>query len=155
MKRIYRVLGFCVIVSITIYSCTHVSGTYISAHGSRAGSSMKDNCMNCHKTGATYGGFIVAGSVYAPDGNTRYPNATITLFKDSMGLVTNTILGTIEVDGVGNFYTTHPIDLSQGVHPMLSSQNGDTTMMTVTTNGACNSCHGTSIQRNIVVKSNL
>ena len=152
----YASFAFFVIACIAIYSCTHVSGTYISTHGSMAGSSMKDNCMDCHKTGATYGGFIVGGSIYQMDSTTRYPNGTVYLFsqpQDSIGNGIDSVVARIEVDGVGNFYTTHPINLSQGVFPAVVSSIGDTAFMqTITTNGACNSCHGTSIQAKVVVK---
>jgi hypothetical protein len=119
---------------------------------------MKDNCMDCHQTGATYGGFIVAGSVYQANATTRYPNGTVILYKDSLvkdsegNNKPDSVIATIEVDGVGNFYTTHPIDLSKGVYPSVTSQNGDTTMKTMTAIGSCNSCHGTSTQGRIVVK---
>ncbi len=151
-----KIVGFalCAFACFVIYSCTHVSGTYISAHGSRAGSSMKSNCMGCHQTGATEGGFIVAGTVFGRDTTSRDPNGNVYLFNVPNGVLgRDSVIAMIEVDGVGNFYTTHPIDLSGGVYPAAISPSGTDTlhhMQAITTNGACNSCHGVT-QANIVV----
>ena len=131
---------------VFLYSCVHTSGTFVSAHGFLAGSSMQGNCMDCHKTGATEGGFIVAGSVFTADGSKRNPNGTIYLHSKAPNSdAADSIIATIEVDGVGNFYTTHAIDLSGGVYPSVTSALGNKAFMTEpTTNGACNSCHGVS-----------
>jgi hypothetical protein len=148
-----RFFVLCGLSMIAVYSCTHTSGTFISSHGSMAGRSMKDNCMDCHKTGATEGGFSVAGTVFKADTVSRNPNGTIYLYAKPQGAegTRDTAIATIEVDGVGNFYTTHPIDLSQGVYPAVVSASGNKSFMqTVTTNGSCNSCHGVS-QAHIVV----
>jgi hypothetical protein len=142
-----KIASFTLIATaIVAYSCTHVSGTYISAHGSLAGSSMSGNCMDCHKTGFDKGGFIVGGTVFTADGSNKNPNGTVylhSLAPDSTG--TDSLIATIEVDGVGNFYTTHFYDLSQGVYPSVTSSSGNKAFMTEpTTSGACNSCHGLS-----------
>ncbi|MEP7233710.1 MAG: hypothetical protein ABI778_00310 [Ignavibacteriota bacterium] len=126
--------------SLTIYSCTHTSPTVISEHGSMQSNSMNDNCMDCHKTAFSSGAFSVAGTVFKEDLKTKYPNGTVLLFASKIGQK-DSLLATVEVDGVGNFYTTHPIDLANGVYPAV--QYGDVVkrMESVTTNGACNSCH--------------
>lgn len=148
MKRMLKVFVFLSFASIAIYSCSHVSGTYVSSNGSMAGSSMKDNCMDCHKKGATQGGFTVAGTLFQSDSITRYPNGYVELYSqppDSLGNLADTVVAKIEVDGAGNFYTTHPIDLSQGVYPRVTSSQGyRRSMENPITNGACNSCHGVS-----------
>lgn len=132
-----------------VYSCQHVSGTYVSSHGSMAGRSMNNNCMDCHKTGATEGGFTIGGTVFKSDSVTRYPNGTVYLYSGPYG--TDSLIATVEVDGVGNFYTTHQFDLSKGVYPVVVSSMGNKAyMQTVLTNGACNSCHGVT-QAHIVV----
>lgn len=156
MKRKSNIVGFalCAFACIVIYSCTHVSGSFISAHGSMAGSSMKDNCMDCHQTGATQGGFIVAGTVFRLDSTTRNPNCTIELHtQPDTSHLQDSIIATIEVDGVGNFYTTHPIDLTQGFYPSVTSASGldSMRMKTITTIGSCNSCHGTRIKGGIFI----
>ena len=149
-----RVIGLalCALACLVIYSCTHVSGTFISAHGSMAGRSMKDNCMDCHQAGATQGAFSVAGTVLQMDYTTRNPNGTVYLYSQpNASLGNDSVIATIEVDGVGNFYTTHPIDLSKGVYPAVTSASGNKVFMKgITTNGSCNSCHG-PIESNIVV----
>ena len=148
MKRMFGVIMLCAVASIVIYSCTHVSGTYVSTNGSMAGRSMQGNCMDCHKRGATEGGFTIGGSLYQSDSVTRYPNGFVDIYSqlDTLGkAVDSSLIAHIEVDGVGNFYTTHDIDLSQGFYPVVTSSEGyKKTMSTVTTNGACNSCHGVS-----------
>jgi hypothetical protein len=148
MKRNFAVFVFCLFASIIIYSCTHVSGTYVSTNGSMAGRSMKGNCMDCHKKGATQGGFSVGGTVFNSAGGDRYPNGNVKLYSalDINGkAIDSTLVATIEVDGIGNFYTTHPIDLSQGVYAVVvSSQGLQQTMSDPITNGSCNSCHGVS-----------
>ena len=106
---------------------------------------MQGNCMDCHKKGATEGGFTVAGTLFQADTVSRYPNGYIELSSqppDSLGHFKDTV-AKIEVDGIGNFYTTHAIDLSQGVYPRVTSSQGyKRSMDGVVTNGSCNSCHG-------------
>ncbi len=161
MKSKFIASGLIFVACIAVYSCTHVSGTYISTNGSMASGSMKDNCMECHQTGATEGGFIVAGTVLAADSVNKSPNGTVYLHtlangKDSLNqdgsiFLKDSIIATIEVDGVGNFYTTHPIDLHKGVYPSVTSSSGNTTFMEgLTANGACNSCHGVSVGKIVV-----
>ena len=148
MRRMFKIFIFLSFASIAIYSCTHISGTFVSSNGSMAGSSMKDNCMDCHQKGATQGGFTVAGTLFQSDSIKRYPNGFVELYNqppDSLGTPTDTVIARIDVDGVGNFYTTHPIDLSQGVYPRVTSSLGyKRSMQGPITSGACNSCHGVS-----------
>lgn len=142
-RKTSRGIFLCAFACIAIYSCTHVSGTFISTHGSMAGRSMSGNCMDCHLPGATEGAFTIAGTVFRGDGTTRDPNGTVYLFATPNGDVTkDSIIATIDVDGNGNFYTTHPYDLSGAFYPAVIS--GDTLhhMQTITNVGSCNSCHG-------------
>ena len=105
--------------------------------------------MDCHKTGFSDGGFIVAGTVFKTDSVSKNPNGTIYLYSGPKG--TDSVIATIEVDGVGNFYTTHPYDLSKGVYPAVVSSSGNKMFMeSATTNGACNSCHGLTQARIVV-----
>src|SRR5947209_2602082 len=138
--------GFFLSMAVALYSCVHTSGTYVSSHGSLAGRGMQGNCMDCHKTGFDHGGFTVAGTVFTSDGSQHNPNGTIFLHSAPPGGdVADSIVATIEVDGNGNFYTTHAIDLNQGVYPSVTSSLGNKAFMTQpTTNGSCNSCHGVS-----------
>lgn len=144
-RRTFKGLFLGFFACIAIYSCTHVSGTFISTHGSMAGRSMKDDCMQCHLPGATEGAFSVAGTVFRGNGTTRDPNGTVYLFAKPNAYDTkDSIITTIEVDGNGNFYSTHPYDLSAGFYPAVIS--GDTLhhMQSMTNVGSCNSCHGVS-----------
>jgi len=153
MNKKIIILAIFTFGSIVVYSCQHISGTYISTYGSMAGRNMNGNCMDCHKTGATYGGFSIAGTLYRSDSVTRYPNGTIYFYgkpRDSTG-ADSTLIAKVQVDGVGNFYTTHPYDLSLGVYATVVSAAGDSaSMQSPITNGSCNSCHGV-IQGNVSV----
>jgi cytochrome c553 len=132
------------ILGVLVYSCVHTSEPLVSTRGSQQSSSMSGNCMDCHKTGFTKGAFKVAGTVFTADGASTNPNGTVYLHaKADTATGADSILATIEVDGVGNFYTTHEIDLSKGVFPSVTSSKGNKAFMkSATTNGACNSCHG-------------
>jgi len=105
--------------------------------------------MDCHKTGATEGGFTIGGTVFQSDTISRNPNGTVYLYAGPNG--TDSLIATVDVDGVGNFYTTHQYDFSKGFYPAVTSALGNKAFMqTITTNGSCNSCHGVS-QAHIVV----
>jgi hypothetical protein len=105
------------------------------------------DCMTCHKPGgAGEGQFSVAGSVYDLTKTNDYPNAKIQLFTGPNG--TGDLVKTIEVDGLGNFYTTEIIDLSVGLYPLVEGSSGNQqSMQSATTNGKCNSCHGVTIEK--------
>jgi len=101
--------------------------------------------MSCHKQGGTgEGWFTVAGTVFDTTLTSPNPNGTVTLYDVPNS--TGNIVTTIEVDGNGNFYTTENIDLSGGVYPSVASVSGNKEFMpSATTTGACNSCHGISV----------
>jgi len=102
------------------------------------------NCMNCHVAGGGgEGTFVVAGTVYNSTGQSVYPNAIITLTTGANG--TGTLRATIYCDAKGNFYTTALVDFSGGLYPAVKNTSGAITyMQSSTTQGACNSCHGSS-----------
>lgn len=114
--------------------------TQISEHGSNK--SVDDdhqfngqNCMNCHYSeGRGEGWFTLAGSVL---GNNN--QAVVHLYDD----IAPDPFMNIEVDAVGNFYTTDPIDFSNGVNVSIEDDSGVIHYMgDKIYTGQCNLCHG-------------
>lgn len=102
------------------------------------------NCMDCHYTaGRGEGWFTAAGSVM---GNAD--GAVIELIDEVSGVVK-----TIEVDLRHNFYTTDPIDFSNGMKVGVRNKNGEVEYMDdPITTGQCSLCHGTSIEPPIEIE---
>ncbi len=101
--------------------------------------------MNCHKEGGDGEGlFTVAGTVYHADQTTPYPNAVVILSTVS----SHSIAAAIEVDAKGNFYTTE-VDWAGGLNASVADDmTASGSMISILTNGACNSCHdGTTVDR--------
>ena len=107
---------------------------------------MGQNCMSCHKSGGEgEGWFNLAGTVYDSQKSSTYPNATLKLYNAPNG--TGSLVGTIEVDGLGNFYTTNDIDFGSGLYVSVSGETSTEYMVSPVTSGQCNSCHGVSTDR--------
>jgi mono/diheme cytochrome c family protein len=120
--------------------------TNISSKGEFESHNMGQNCMNCHKAGGEgEGWFNAAGTVYTKDGSRTNPNGTISLYTGPNA--TGDLKATIEVDGLGNFYTTESIDFNGGVYPSLQGSSSTMHMSTSITSGQCNSCHGVSTDK--------
>lgn len=115
--------------------------TKISHHGSKESHNIGKNCMNCHyRNGPGKVWFTVAGTVYKDDKVTTNPNSTLKLYEGFEGI--GSLLMTIEVDGLGNFYTTEPIDFGSGLYPVVIGTTGHTrTKDFPAPDGQCNSCH--------------
>jgi mono/diheme cytochrome c family protein len=94
-----------------------------------------DNCMNCHYTeGRGEGWFSAAGSV------TGNSTAGMVYLYQEFGQAP---VASIQVDAVGNFYTTETIDFSNGLRPALVNDQGVEQQMTGKIySGQCNLCHG-------------
>ncbi|MDA8979715.1 hypothetical protein N9G63_01605 [Chitinophagales bacterium] len=94
-----------------------------------------ENCMNCHyREGPGEGWFSVAGSVYG-----NYTNASVNILDaESYDLIKR-----IEIDELGNLYTTENIDFQNGIRVEIINENGQVTnvMSTVVYTGQCNLCH--------------
>ena len=117
-----------------------------SSYNETESHNMGQDCMSCHKQGGDgEGWFVVAGTVYDSLKTSTYPNSTVKLYSGPNG--TGTLVATIEVDGLGNFYSTNNIDFGSGLY---TSARGNTTtkhMITSINTGNCNSCHGESVDR--------
>jgi hypothetical protein len=104
------------------------------------------NCMTCHQVnGSGEGVFEIAGTVYDSQKINPYPNATIKLFTEPNG--NGTLKYTLEVDALGNFYTTTKIDFGQGLYTEVQGNNQIIYMNTAISTGQCNSCHGSSTDK--------
>jgi hypothetical protein len=120
--------------------------TRISSYHSDESHHTGENCMNCHSSGGPgEGWFTIAGTVYAEDQSTPYPNATIRLYTGSGE--SGSLKATVEVDQKGNFYTTENIDFGDGLYAVSEGETSTKNMGTLLTTGKCNQCHGESTGR--------
>jgi hypothetical protein len=108
-------------------------------------------CMDCHAAGGSgEGRFTVAGSIERNAGNSLIE---LYEYKDGQKLLS------VEVDGRGNYFTTEPIDFSNGLVVAVRSPTGDVEWMDeneddhpdVGSNGeiysgSCNTCHGVTTE---------
>ena len=83
--------------------------------------------------------FTASGSVYKSDKTTAYPNGTVKLY--SAANQGGTLVKSIQVDGLGNFYTTESISFSSGLYPAVEYSGQTNTMQSTTTSGRCYTCH--------------
>ncbi len=138
------VLFACAIVGLTLVRCDKWvrpdNSTQISTHGDDESIDDDhmfngDNCMNCHYTeGRGEGWFSAAGSV------TGNSTAGMVYLYQEFGQAP---VASIQVDAVGNFYTTETIDFSNGLRPALVNDQGVEQQMTGKIySGQCNLCHG-------------
>jgi cytochrome c553 len=131
---------------LTLYSCKkNEKRVVISKYNSTKSSGMSGNCMTCHKdkgSAKESGWFKVGGTVYDASGTNVNPNTTIKLYTAPNG--GGTLKHTIEVDGLGNFYSTEAIDFSVGLYPAVTGATSTMHMSSPITTGECASCHGTS-----------
>lgn len=102
--------------------------------------------MTCHFQGGDgESSFNLAGTVFSNlAGTQKQPNGFVKLYTLPNG--NGDLKYTLEVDGLGNFYSTENIDFSIGLYPAIFHANGNAKYMpTAVATGACNSCHGISI----------
>lgn len=99
------------------------------------------NCMNCHKTGGKgYGWFTIAGSIFKGNNVTPNGNGKIYLYSDPNGQ--GTLKYTLDVDGLGNFFTTESANFEGGLYPVHENSQGvKKYMQTPIISGQCQSCH--------------
>ncbi len=120
--------------------------TKISTFNSVESHHSGQNCMDCHVSGNSgEGWFTVAGTVYDNTLNVTYPNALVELYTGPNS--TGTLITTIEVDALGNFYTTKSVDLKEGLYPTVVGNSESTVMAGAITTGQCNQCHGVSTDK--------
>ena len=120
-----------------------------STHGSKASHNHGQDCMTCHNdtnnpASKESGWWKIAGSVFTQDGSAPFTNATVELWSepDRQG----TLYYSLEVDGLGNFYTEKIVTYNGKCYPIVvNHDNNDYEAMEPQFNsGGCNSCHGSS-----------
>ncbi|MCP4147581.1 MAG: hypothetical protein GY757_07515 [bacterium] len=148
-KTFTIILSILVVGTVLMISACKKSGDSSAVLNSRNGdtASHKEgrDCMECHRSGGSGKGvFTVAGTVYDSGQSNVNPNGMVSIYSEDNG--GGTLLKSVGVDGKGNFYSTEAVDLSNGVFTRVtSSSDVRKDMMSSLTNGACNSCHGNSI----------
>ena len=114
----------------------------VSAHGDALSHNVGDNCMRCHQAkGPGRGRFSVAGTLIDADG-APHPDGVVELRTAPAGA--GDLVARIEVDGLGNFYTTQALPLpDSALFPAVYSSDGARpgAMPFPTTSAACNVCH--------------
>ena len=114
--------------------------TKISTHNDTNSHRVGEDCISCHASGETgKGWFTASGTVYKSDKTTAYPNGTVKLY--SAANQGGTLVKSIQVDGLGNFYTTESISFSSGLYPAVEYSGQTNTMQSTTTSGRCYTCH--------------
>lgn len=127
----------------------------ISAYNETKSHNNNLDCFACHREGGTgKGTFTVAGSVYASDQVKPYPNATVRLYDQPSGA--GNLVATLEVDGLGNFFTTNAVSFASPLYAEVEDDGGvKVHMSTQITTGSCNSCHGTSVPGSMYVNDTV
>lgn len=118
----------------------------ISTHSEDKSHETGNNCMNCHyQEGPGEGWYSLAGSVSG-----SYIDHSIRVFDAQ----TQNLLATVEVDRLGNFYTTESIDFSNGTTIDIVNSQGQVVkvMSTVVQTGQCNLCHNNSFEPKIILQ---
>jgi len=113
--------------------------TYTSINGGQSSHNTGQNCLRCHNAGGEPV-FTVAGTVYQKqDLTSPLPNVKIEFHSGPNA--SGNLIHTIEVDALGNFYTTNAISWGSGLY--VSVTGTTTTSMSFTiTEGQCGRCHG-------------
>ncbi len=126
-----------ILISIIIFSCERLvrpeNDRTISTFDEDESHHFGENCMDCHySAGRGEGWFSVGGSV---GGNTK--QAIVELIN-SAGDIKK-----VEVDQLGNFYTTESIDFTGGLKVGIREKSGEIEYMDdKIKTGQCNLCHG-------------
>ena len=112
-----------------------------SLHDTRDSHRPGQACLSCHNVGGSNDyQFRLAGTVYNLIETAVYPNATIYLYTGANA--TGNLVATVDVDALGNFYTTQSINWgSNGLYPMVTSSQGARAMSMPTSDENCNDCH--------------
>lgn len=132
----------------SLESCEKEGGneTKISTYGSKESHNAGQNCMNCHQQGEKgEGWFTIAGTIYQSNLDDTYENATVKLYTGPNG--TGELKYTIQGDAKGNFYTTEIIHFGDGLYTLVEGNTSTNHMISKSTTGQCNSCHGSSMDR--------
>jgi len=144
---IRNILSLAIVAIVAIHSCEdNENETKISSYNSTESHNAGQNCMSCHTSGGSgEGWFTVAGTIYDSTKAVTYPNATVGLYTGPEG--TGSLIMEIEVDGLGNFYTTESIDFGTGLYTLVEGSLVTKHMNSKLSTGQCSTCHGASTDR--------
>lgn len=146
-KRIITALCFFCTLTFWMISCSKSENdSNISKHNDDKSHNQGQNCMNCHyQEGPGEGWFSVAGSISG-----AYQDHSIRVFD----ALSQDLLATVEVDRLGNFYTTESVNFSNGTTIDIIDGQGQVVkaMSTIVNNGQCNLCHNNSFQDEIIIQ---
>ncbi len=114
--------------------------TKISKYKKKKSHNSGQNCMNCHNVGGSGEGvFKIAGTIYNEGFTATLPNTTVKLYTAPNG--GGSLVATVKVDGLGNFYTTEKVDFGDGLYPAVIGNQTTKYMNSSVQSGACYSCH--------------
>ena len=127
------------LISILFYGCEKFDESEnknkISRYDSSESHEDGTNCMSCHYTEGKGEGWFTL------NGNFQKSTVELTKQKDSVSLIK------VEVDRLGNFYTTKAIDFTNGLYTGVRSSSGIIVYKEEKIfSGQCNLCHGTNVK---------
>ena len=126
---------------LVLFACEKPSNKInISRNGENNSHFSGRNCMSCHYTeGEGEGWFYVGGTIHG-----NYNGGKIVLFPEGFE---NAPSDSIEIDDLGNVFTTEFIDFSKGMNVAVINSNGDSLKMPAEIPvGQCNMCHGKTVE---------
>ncbi len=120
--------------------------TLVSRYNTTLSHNAGKDCQQCHqKDGNGRGWFSVSGTVYDSTMQVVFPNAIVYLYN---GIDNSApLIATIEVDSLGNFYTTESIDFKNGLHVEVKGKKLTAKMGSLIRSASCNRCHGVTTNR--------
>ena len=132
-----QLLQLLIFIAFTLTSCDKE----ISEHSETESHNAGMDCMQCHTSGED--NFHTAGTVFDTSMTSPLANAVIKLYSEPME--GGKLKASIEVDGLGNFFSSKKLNFSNGLYPTVIGPGGNKKhMSSSTTSGSCNSCHGIS-----------
>ena len=147
------------VIVLSVSSCTHKqeeidddtpeyvdTTTLISYYDGKLSHNAGKDCQSCHQKGGNgKGWFTVSGTVYDTTIVQVFPNSTVRLYEflDISGV----LVATIEVDSLGNFYSTQKVDYKNGLHVEVEGKAITAKMGSLIHSGSCNKCHGVTTNR--------
>ena len=139
MRKVFSILLIGLIT--VLFACEEKEEEDVGGQSGISGTSHNTgkNCLSCHQ-------FTAAGSVYNKALSAGFPGAVVQLTTQANGA--GTVLGTFTVNKSGSFYTSSAINFGTGIYVSVTGSSGNVKYMTpAITNGACNSCHGSSTSK--------
>ncbi len=135
----------------TINDVINLKDTYYSTKGNSESKNMDGDCTSCHEHTVGDKKITLGGTLYKDDKKTVYPDGgTINLYSQPGGQ--GTLLKSIQVDNIGNFYSNANYIISTPYYVEVVSAAGNKAYMGQSlANGSCGSCHGKTTD-NIFIK---